>query len=580
MPSGLPLPPPPAAATLTGMPVPPPPNAGAASMPLPAPLPPPPGAAPVAETTKTGPPPAGKAAVDMDWDDEEESTHVFDASKGDPQVPGGPRPAAGAPPVSAAAAALLSSSGGAARAVLPSAPPGQLPMPSMPLPPPQAPMPPIGASPTLQSVPVVSLPPMSQVPNTTRSEPIAVRSRTAQAGDGMSQPQQSAGGKLGIVLSVLALVAVVAIAVIMFLPKKGGLKIDIQARSGSPVGKTEIFVDGKKECDTTPCVVSELSPGSKTIKIIASEFAPVQPVMATVEAGKEIPVMITVDSASPATSPSAATATVTGLKIIAGTPNAKVFVDGTEKGTLPVELKDLAPGSHKLRFEAGDRYDKLEQTVDVETGKLKDVGPIKLKVLKGQVALELVTEGAQVRLVDQKKVERKVPEGEWKKQPVKIELDPNSGWKIVATKKGFDDFSETVSFDDGVAEKTIRISLSETGKASDTSAAVTGSVSDNSASGSATGSASGSTTTDPKAGDTKGPAAPAPAGGNGTININSIPVSKVVLDGRPLGSTPKVGVSVPAGSHTVIFIHPEKGKQTVSVTVKAGETKTAAVKFK
>jgi hypothetical protein len=56
-------------------------------------------------------------------------------------------------------------------------------------------------------------------------------------------------------------------------------------------------------------------------------------------------------------------------------------------------------------------------------------------------------------------------------------------------------------------------------------------------------------------------------------------VSKVVLDGKPLGSTPKVGVSVPAGSHTVTFIHPDLGKKSVTVQVKAGETKTAAVKF-
>nr|WP_275939316.1 protein kinase [Polyangium spumosum] len=68
--------------------------------------------------------------------------------------------------------------------------------------------------------------------------------------------------------------------------------------------------------------------------------------------------------------------------------------------------------------------------------------------------------------------------------------------------------------------------------------------------------------------------------GTGTLNINSIPVSKVVLDGRPLGNTPRVGVSVPAGTHSVTFVHPERGKQTVTVTVKAGETKTAAVKFK
>jgi len=64
-----------------------------------------------------------------------------------------------------------------------------------------------------------------------------------------------------------------------------------------------------------------------------------------------------------------------------------------------------------------------------------------------------------------------------------------------------------------------------------------------------------------------------------TLNINSIPVSKVILDGQPIGGTPKVGVSVLPGSHTVVFNHPEKGKKSVTVTVKAGETKTAAVKF-
>jgi hypothetical protein len=36
---------------------------------------------------------------------------------------------------------------------------------------------------------------------------------------------------------------------------------------------------------------------------------------------------------------------------------------------------------------------------------------------------------------------------------------------------------------------------------------------------------------------------------------------------------------VPPGSHTVMFIHPEKGKKSVTVTVKAGEKKGASVKF-
>lgn len=71
----------------------------------------------------------------------------------------------------------------------------------------------------------------------------------------------------------------------------------------------------------------------------------------------------------------------------------------------------------------------------------------------------------------------------------------------------------------------------------------------------------------------------APIEANATLNINSIPVSKVVLDGRPLGSTPKVGVSVSPGTHTVVFVHPVHGKKTVSITVKAGETKAVPMKF-
>jgi hypothetical protein len=62
------------------------------------------------------------------------------------------------------------------------------------------------------------------------------------------------------------------------------------------------------------------------------------------------------------------------------------------------------------------------------------------------------------------------------------------------------------------------------------------------------------------------------------LNINSIPVSSVLLDGRPIGTTPKMAVHVPAGSHTVIFINGTTRK-TSSVLVTAGQTKTVAIRF-
>jgi serine/threonine-protein kinase len=277
---------------------------------------------------------------------------------------------------------------------------------------------------------------------------------------------------------------------------------------------------------------------------------------------------------------------VTALKIGGSQTGVKVFVDGAEKGTLPLELKDIAPGSHKIRLEGGDRYEKMEQTVDITAGQVKDLGTVNLKVLKGQVTLDLVTQGANVSLVKDeggKKTEKKLAAALWKSPPVKIDIDASEKWKLVATKKGFDDLSQDISFEDGQAEKTIRIELAETGKAPP--AVAVGSVSGDKPPPTASTGTGGdkpppTASTGTATGGDKPPPVAAGGGGNGTLNINSIPVSKVVLDGRPLGSTPKVGVSVPAGSHTVTFIHPELGKKSVTVQVKAGETKTAAVKFK
>jgi hypothetical protein len=69
------------------------------------------------------------------------------------------------------------------------------------------------------------------------------------------------------------------------------------------------------------------------------------------------------------------------------------------------------------------------------------------------------------------------------------------------------------------------------------------------------------------------------ASGQGTLNINSIPMANVVLDGRPVGSTPLVGLKVSAGPHSVMFIHPEHGRKASGTTVKAGGSATVAVRF-
>jgi PEGA domain len=64
----------------------------------------------------------------------------------------------------------------------------------------------------------------------------------------------------------------------------------------------------------------------------------------------------------------------------------------------------------------------------------------------------------------------------------------------------------------------------------------------------------------------------------GTLNVASTPPSNVVLDGRPLGMSPRV-VRVPAGSHTVVLIHPLYGRRSLKVQVRPGATTSAAAEF-
>lgn len=68
------------------------------------------------------------------------------------------------------------------------------------------------------------------------------------------------------------------------------------------------------------------------------------------------------------------------------------------------------------------------------------------------------------------------------------------------------------------------------------------------------------------------PPAPAPfAEDVGLLTINSIPPSTCFVDGKPLGATPKVRVTVLAGAHQVKFVGADPAKtKTVYVTVEPG----------
>jgi hypothetical protein len=77
-------------------------------------------------------------------------------------------------------------------------------------------------------------------------------------------------------------------------------------------------------------------------------------------------------------------------------------------------------------------------------------------------------------------------------------------------------------------------------------------------------------------------AAPQPAaeGAPGILRINSRPWSRVFVDGRLIGTTPQMKITLGAGLHTVTLVNPDFGLQKVlSVQIAPGETVTKIIEL-
>ena len=384
-------------------------------------------------------------------------------------------------PVSAATPPVSASSAPAAEATVdpvvsygslpkPSTPPRREPAPqSLPLPP---------KAPAVRPATIPSLPPMSAPP---RSDRAITQRRRGRGG----------GAPIGALLGGLALAASIVIAVLALWPRHGELIVEVKTPDGDAVQVAEVFVDGKKHCDASPCVIRDMQPGTKLVQVMAPNHSSDGPVRATVEAGDERAVTVTLE-------PKAGGLTATSNQTV------HLFLDGEDRGTLPMSLSGLKPGKHSVELRS-EGFIAQAREVNIRAGS---------KLNLGEITLE------------------KLPAG-----------------------------TDDASADDVEPEKT--------------TATVSKAVA------SPTPASKASPKPSKKKDEPKAqPADVEPATGNGTLNINSIPVSRVLVDGQPMGETPRVNISLPAGTHTVTFVHPELGKKSVTVKVKPGKTATAAVKLR
>ncbi|HEX6765143.1 MAG TPA: carboxypeptidase regulatory-like domain-containing protein, partial [Polyangiaceae bacterium] len=337
------------------------------------------------------------------------------------------------------------------------------------------------------------------------------------------------------------------------------LAIAVVAPGNAPVDGVEIFIDSKKTmtCKGDRCRVENLAPGTHVVKVSAPGYNASADALIKILPGDE---QVHNATLGPRTEG-------TGIKVTAEGRGLKLFVDDKEVGPLPQEKSDLTPGDHKIRIE-GDRYETYEQTVSVQAGTLTPVEP-KLKVKKGLVTIKLGqnAEGASVTLVSGD-VRRPIPSDRFKDGAFAVDLGGDKPFTVAAEKKGFVTYEKQVNFDDGQAEQTVIVNLMLTSTEKEPPSG---------------GRHVPTPPPTPRPGPAAAaaPAAPTPApaaAGNATLTFTSDPPSNLVLDGRPLGKTPKTA-QVPAGTHTVLFIHPDFGRKAKSIPVTAGQKATVKVKF-
>jgi hypothetical protein len=546
-------------------------------------------------------------AVDMDWDEEDEATHIFDEASESTKIfddeadqatkIGDPIPVIAAPPQSAIPVPKATLLGLTAPHPISSVPPPTRQVTRPPPPPPASgggmgfPMSRSSAPPSFPPPPAINpFPPaMATTPglglgnnphsrtlppsgptgfgNMPIPRPAAVpdfqpSQRRAMEATAMVRPPQNRT----MLFVALGVAGVVAIGAALFLPSHPGrIVVNVTDAQGAGINHVEIFIDGRKQCDTAPCIVDQVAAGPHDVKVLADGYdaPPVQTL--TVESRKDETAAFTLGSTAG-----------TGIRVGGTQPGVKLYVDDKESGPLPQELRDLTPGDHVIKVAGSERYQPLEKHVSVERQKIQDLGTVTLKVLKGKATISLGTPGARVFLVSGAD-RRELP-----MLPISVDIDTTKSWALEANKPGFVDYRQAIAFDDGQAERSYIVALDSKGFGP----------------GQQMPAAYGASEPDPMAGrrtvaaapvarptpheTAPAAAAPAPAGegAEAFLNINSIPPSTAFLDGRSLGSTPKVHVSVKPGAHTVKFVDSDDGlTKTVSVSVGAGETKPAVAKL-
>jgi hypothetical protein len=202
---------------------------------------------------------------------------------------------------------------------------------------------------------------------------------------------------------------------------------------------------------------------------------------------------------------------VTGTMEVKSDPaGAKVLIDGRSVGVSPIVVPDVKPGAHAVVVEGPNG--SIRQVVQVAAGATASI------------------------LVPLSNVAANVPTGGWLTIESPEELHVYEGGRLLGTSRSERIMVQAGSHDfelrnDAVGFTITRSVQVQGGKVAKLSIQLP----------------------------------------DGSLSLNATPWAEVFVDGQRIGETPVGNVAVRAGSHEVVFRHPQHGEVRQTVIVKAGE---------
>ena len=183
------------------------------------------------------------------------------------------------------------------------------------------------------------------------------------------------------------------------------------------VQDAEVYIDGNKHPDNTPTVIANVVEG---VHVIEVKKAPGPPWRQTVNVTANQQTKVRAELAP------LLNAGVGVVRVLSDAPGARAFIDGTDMGPVPVDIKDVKAGEHLLQVKApgfqtgekpvtiaagGSQIMKFDLNVEVAT----DVGT--LKVVSSVPDAEVYIDGALAGKVPQ---EKKIAAGD---HPITVRLE-------------------------------------------------------------------------------------------------------------------------------------------------------------